>query len=37
MHEFRFAQATNPMGDKEEIMKPVYLTLLLEPELQPRA
>jgi len=29
MHEFRFAQATNPMGDKEEIMKPIYLTLLL--------
>jgi len=29
MHEFRFAQATYPMGGREEIMKPVYLTLLL--------
>jgi len=29
MHEFRFAQATYPMGGREEIMKPVFLTLLL--------
>ena len=28
MHEFPFAQATNPMGDKEKVMKPLFLTLL---------
>src|SRR5215510_3095875 len=28
MHEFRFAQATNPMGDKEKVMKPLFLPLL---------
>jgi len=28
MHEFRFAQAANPMGDKEKVMKPLFLTLL---------